>query len=172
MGDMRDRIRQGQAALERLVQSIPGFAGYQDKEKRRDADKLLRTHLVGLIDQITKRLTRIQAALSAQKLFKPVTDINRINRRLLRTRDRIEHASYGYAGFFDPVKIGTEELDRLYEYDLSLKEYIGKVDEAVAGLEGAAEDQREALLQTLSDEMDELDRMVDDRSEAAAQLAP
>ena len=32
----------------------------------------------------------------------------------------IRHASYGYSGFFDQVKIQEAEFDRIYQYDLSL----------------------------------------------------
>jgi hypothetical protein len=95
-----------------------------------------------------------------------------VSRRLVRIRDRIEHAGYGYAGFFDPIKIEAEALDRLYEYDLSLKEYLGKVDEAAADMVSATVEQRPEAIAALSDVLDELDRMVDHRNEAAAELAP
>lgn len=172
MGDLRDRVGEGMAALERLVQRIPGFKGYQDRENRRDADKLLREHLVGLLNQTRHKLSRFQSQLSAEGQFKPVTDLNRVSRRLARIRDRIQHAGYGYAGIFDAVKIDEAALDRLYQYDLSLQEYLGKVDEAAAGMVSADAETRTDAIAALADVLDELDRMVDHRNEAAAQLAP
>jgi hypothetical protein len=159
-------------ALEKLVASIPGYRGYQERENRRDADRLWREHLVGLLGDVRSRLSHLQSRLSAEGQFKPVTDLNRVSRRLVRIRDRIEHAGYGYAGFFDPIKIEAEALDRLYEYDLSLKEYLGKVDEAAADMVSATVEERPEAIAALSDVLDELDRMVDHRNEAAAELAP
>jgi hypothetical protein len=171
MGDLRDRVRDEQGALETLMGAIPGFRGYQDKEDRRDADKLLRMHLVGLLNDARDHLSRFQAKLTAEGQFKPVTDLNRINRRLLRTRDRIEHASYGYAGFFDPIKVEAAALDRLYEFDRSLKEYIANVDAAAAKMSDADTEGRANAIAALGEAMDELDQMVDERNEAVAQLA-
>lgn len=172
MGDLRDRVRNDQTALETLMGAIPGFKGYQDKEDRRDADKLLRMHLVGLLNDANDHLLRFQAKLSAEGQFKPVTDLNRISRRLVHTRDRIEHASYGYAGFFDPLKIEAAELDRLYEFDASLRDYIANVDAAAAKMGEASAEERGAAIMALGEALDELDHMVDQRNEAAAQLAP
>jgi hypothetical protein len=55
--------------------------------------------------------------------------------------DRIRFASYGYAGFFDLVKVREEELDRMYEFDASLLEGVDGMKEAVEGLSGALESQ-------------------------------
>ena len=39
----------------------------------------------------------------------------------------------GYSGFFDLVQIGETELDRIYDYDVSL---MDEVDELAATVEG------------------------------------
>jgi hypothetical protein len=172
MGDVRDRVQDGMTALEKLVAGIPGYRGYRERGNRRDADRLWREHLLGLLDDVRRRLSHLQARLSAEGQFKPVTDLNRVSRRLMRIRDRIEHAGYAYGAFFDPIEIEGEALDQLYEYDLSLKEYLGKVDEAAATMVGATVEQRPEAITALSDALDEIDRMVHQRNEAVAELAP
>jgi hypothetical protein len=172
MGDLRDRIRHDENALQKLMQKIPGFKGYHEQEIRRSADKLLREHLSGLLDQARQRLFRFQAELSSRGEFKPVTDLDRISRRLLRARDRIEHAPYGYSGFFDAMKVDTETLDRLYDYDLALKDQIGQIDADAESVTSAAVDDYDAAFSKLSEEIDELSRMIDMRSEVAAEMAP
>jgi len=60
--------------------------------------------------------------------------------------DRLKTASYGYAGFFDAVKVKEEQLDALYEFDNALMDEvpriaagINNVSEALAAKEGTAE---------------------------------
>ena len=45
--------------------------------------------------------------------------------------DRVKGAAYGYAGFFDAVRINESELDKLYSYDTALLENVGKVAGAI-----------------------------------------
>lgn len=172
MGDLRDRIRHDDSALQKLLAVIPGYKGYREREVRRDADKLLREHLVGLIDGIRQKLTRLQREMSDRKEFKPVTDLDRIGRRLTRVRDRLEHAPYGYAGFLDAAQVNEAELDKLYDYDLALKQTLAQIETAADKVIAGTQDQFDEVLRELGDEIEELSRMLDVRSEAAADLAP
>ncbi|NMC77978.1 MAG: hypothetical protein GYA59_01345, partial [Chloroflexi bacterium] len=49
--------------------------------------------------------------------------------------DRVRTAAYGYAGFFDAIKINQEELAQLYQYDLSLLESVDAVKNAIDNVE-------------------------------------
>ena len=172
MGDLRDRIRHDENAVQKLADRIPGFKGYHEQEIRRSADKLLRDHLVRLLDQIRDRLFRFQGELKARGEFKPVTDLDRISRRLVRARDRVEHSSYGYAGFLDAIKIDTAALDRLYDYDLALEQNMATIDAAAQAVTAASPDQYDEAISAVSDALEEFSRMIDMRSEIAAELAP
>ncbi len=41
-----------------------------------------------------------------------------------RVSERINHADYGYSGFFDAVKVEERELDRLYDFDVRILEDV------------------------------------------------
>lgn len=172
MGDLRDRIRHDENALQKLQGKIPGFKGYHEQEIRRSADKLLRDHLVTLLEQVRQRLFRFQGELSSRGEFKPVTDLDRLTRRIVRAKDRLDHAPYGYAGFLDAAKIGVEGLDRLYDYDLALRDIIAAMDEAATKVTSAPQGQFDETLRLLGEEVEELSRMIDLRSEVAADLTP
>ena len=43
--DLVSKIQEGQNFLEKIASRIPGFAGYREKERRRDADRINREHL-------------------------------------------------------------------------------------------------------------------------------
>lgn len=120
--------------LERLGSKIPGFRGFQDRELRRDVDKLQRDHL-------SSELTRIKGVL--RERARGYTDAGRIAAlggfdRLDRSIDglsqTVRFADYGATGFFDPVKIGEPELERLYQFDLSLLDDLLQLEAEVGNI--------------------------------------
>ncbi len=172
MADLLERIPHDANALKKLLDLIPGYKGYREREERRTADRLLRDHLVGLVDGIRQKLTRFQRDLQSRGEFKPVTDLDRIGRRLTRARDRLDHAPYGYAGFLDAAQVNEAELGRMYDYDLSLKEALAQIEAAADAVTGGTQQDFEQTLRQLGDEIEEFSRMLDQRSEVAAELAP
>lgn len=172
MGDLRDRVRHDDNALTKLLDIIPGYKGYREREQRRDADKLLRAHLVGLIDGIRQKLTSYQRQMSADKQFKPVSDLDRVARRLTHARDRLDHAPYGYAGFLDAAQVNEAELDRMYDYDMALRDILAQIETAADKVIDASEADFAAILRDLGKEIEEFSRLLDLRSEVAMDLAP
>ena len=55
--------------------------------------------------------------------------------RLRQFIDRVKTAVYGYAGFFDAVKVKEEELEKVYQYDLTLLEMADEITGAIDNLE-------------------------------------
>jgi hypothetical protein len=172
MSDLGDRIRHEDNALKKLMEAIPGYQGYAARETRRDADRLLREHLVVLLDGVRNKLKRFQRELQSRGEFKPVTDLDRVARRMVRARDRMDHAPYGYAGFLDAVQVNEAELDRLYDYDLSIKDTLAQIEAAVDAVFTAPQDQFDNTMRKIGDEIEEFSRMLDLRSDAATDLAP
>ena len=52
MDRIHEAARAGQNFLERIMNALPGFKGYREKELRRDADRILRDHLAARLDQL------------------------------------------------------------------------------------------------------------------------
>ena len=50
--------------------------------------------------------------------------------------DRLKTASYGYAGFFDAIKVKEEQLDALYEFDNALMDEVPKVADGINKVSG------------------------------------
>jgi len=107
-------------ALEKLADAIPGLKGYRDKEARRDTDKRLRDYMAGRIDGVRKSIDDVKRAQVDQGKLDGLAELDRLSQKLRKAADSVRHASYGYSGFFDQVKIRDAELDRIYQYDLSL----------------------------------------------------
>lgn len=106
--------------LERLMDRIPGFRGFQDRELRRDVDKLQREHMAGEVGDLKGRLRELARDYTDAGQIGVLDRFERLDRRLDGLSQSIRHADYGASGLFDPVKIGEPELAALYEYDLSL----------------------------------------------------
>ena len=168
MTDFRKRIRRDENAFQRLLEVIPGFDGYREREIRRTADKLLREQLVTELDRVRHSLADIVAAWSRAGKLDRLTEIDRLSRMMAKARDNIRFADYGYTGFFDAVKIKEEQLDRLYEHDVSLRDQVDGCEVAVQELAAAEDEQIPACLKALETAIADLQGMVDRREEAAA----
>lgn len=151
MDDLRRKVEEGQNSLETLMGSIPGFKGYKQKEMRREADKLLRVNLARKLGERRERLGRIQADLAEAGKLEFLTSLEHAMMRLQRFIDRLLTASYGYAGFFDAVKVKEAELDRLYEFDAGLLTRLEIIDAALDGLDQAV--RADADIPAASDEL-------------------
>jgi len=136
--DYRGRIESSQSGLEKLIGSIPGYKGYKERELRREADKLLRTHLAGRFDEQRRRLVDVMAQLTSALRLNETVALERANLRLQLLIDRLRTAAYGYAGLFDAVKIEQAQLDALYEFDSALAGGVDRVAALVSSIEGLA----------------------------------
>jgi hypothetical protein len=105
---------------ERIVAAIPGFRGYKEKELRRESDKLIRNHLYLKLSKSKNDLKTVFQKLSDRRYFDVLTDMDRLMAKVDRVAATVNHASYGYAGFFNIVKVKEENLDRMIDFDSKL----------------------------------------------------
>jgi hypothetical protein len=120
MSDILGRIREERDVFSTLLSKLPGFNGYFDRENRRSADKLLRETVAARYEELWRRISALQRDLISQGGLAYVGDLEGAAIKVRQFVDRVKNASYGYAGFFDAIKIQSEELDQLYQYDLWL----------------------------------------------------
>lgn len=106
--------------IESVLNHVPGFKGYLDKELRRESDALVRTHLAERLQAGKRGINQYQRTLlEAGK----IDDLPALERAISTTDtliNRITGDVRGYSGFFDFVKIDEAVLDRIYEHDLRL----------------------------------------------------
>lgn len=157
--DMRDVVAGGMGGFEKLVAKIPGYAGYKEKEMRREADKLLRDHIYGVLTEQRRRIEDIQSNLGVEQI-EFVEKIGTARRRLQTLADTVHTAAYGYAGLFDAVKVKEEQLDALYAFDDGL---LTEADGIAAGVDSlqAAVDNSEGLSGAIRDLTETITRLQD-----------
>ncbi len=137
--DYRQTVEDSKGGLEKLISKIPGYRGYKEKENRRAADKLLRDHLAGQLDEQRRKLVELQRGLLEGGGLMLMDDLERAVTKVQKLADKIRTASYGYAGLFDAVKVKEEDLDALYEFDEDMLTHILNIQTAVDSLAGVLE---------------------------------
>jgi hypothetical protein len=135
MSDLYERVVSQQDALKKLLAKLPGFKGYFIRTDRRAADKLLRETIADKYQAQWQRLSAIQRDLVSSGHLDVLDDIEIGAIKLRQFIDRVKTAAYGYAGLFDAVKIKEEELEKVYQYDLTLLEMADEVSSAIDNLE-------------------------------------
>jgi hypothetical protein len=166
MDPILDKARGQQNVLEKLVNYIPGFKGYNEKELRRDADRLQREYLASRLDEAKKYLDQIANAVSRSGALDAINDVETARKRLDKVANRIRYADRGYAGFFDVIKVDETALDRVYRFDLAL---VDNVEAARAAAAAAPNSPNVAEgVRTLISHLDVMDNALADRESILA----
>ena len=105
---------------ERIAAFIPGFRGYKEKEIRRESDRLIRNHLYMKLNIDKNDLREINQKLADRRYFDVLIDMDRLSAKMDRVVEKVNHASYGYSGFFDAVKVKEDNLDHMIAFDSKL----------------------------------------------------
>jgi hypothetical protein len=126
-----ERVQESESYLERLMLALPGFRGYKVKEQRREADRKVRDYVYDSLQRSRDDLMSCLKALTDNKLSELVEPMNHLVAKLDYVANKINRASYGYAGFFDSIRIEEPDLNRMISYDTQLMDLSVKLSEVV-----------------------------------------
>jgi len=116
--------------FEKLVRMVPGMKGYRDKEAFRDSDRAVRLKVSEKLGEVKKVLDDLMREMTDGGQLADLDIVDRAARKLQALADRVKYDSYGYSGYFDPVKIREPELEELYRFDLGLFEKVDGISKA------------------------------------------
>jgi hypothetical protein len=140
MDDAVGRARAARGVLERLGARVPGFAGYLERELRREMDQLLRRELATHIERARSGVLRHLATVTP--LAAEVSRLAAVEKVLDAGANRLRHAGSGYAGVFAAAKVREEQLEALYRFDEGLAALVAAAVDAsgrlAGGLDGVA----------------------------------
>jgi hypothetical protein len=166
--DYLGKVKGERGLLEKIMGYVPGYRGYKEKELRRESDRLVRMEAVNRLKAAKTAFRRAFANPSAvQKLTGDDTfRFDAFNSRLDRVTQRIDRAVAGYAGMFDAVKVKEDKLDSVIQHDVSVieKAEAVKTDVEKANSIEAGTDEWRAAMDAVISKVEELDRLVDERS--------
>ncbi len=162
-----DKIKNNMHGLEQGISEVlPGYKGYKQKELRREADKLLRETIATRMRTVKTQLDTLQQDLISAGQFDLLDETGSAATQIQTFIDRVRTASYGYGGLFDAVRVKEEDLDRLYEFDAMMMDYVDRIESAISRARESlhGEDPRPAILM-IRDLAREANRTFDERQE-------
>lgn len=164
--DLRIDERQGAGAvLDELMRKIPGYAGYRDRENRREADAKHREFVAQRLTAKKRALQDIGETLMANGGMSHLTTLDNLGNRFDRVVERTRHASAGFSSFVDSNVVDAQRLDVVYEHDLALLETVEALDSLLAQLDTAAgtNDNIGQALGKVKAQIDQVDAHLDKR---------
>ncbi|HEX2981084.1 MAG TPA: hypothetical protein VHO48_12520 [Anaerolineaceae bacterium] len=137
MSDLFERVTADQDIFKKILSKVPGFNGYIERQNRRSADKLLRETIANRFEEQWQRISALQRDLISQGGLAYVDDLEASAIKIRQFIDRVRTASYGFAGFFDAVKVNQEELARIYQYDYAMLQLADEVSRGIDNVEAS-----------------------------------
>lgn len=129
--------RQIERQVRGLLDRIPGYRGYRQKEDRRDADRAVRDHLADTLSQQIDRVQRVASELATERRLNEIGPVDAFANEMRHLVDRIRTATYGYGGLWGSRDVDNAALDQLRRFDESLLDGVSGLDEPIARLERA-----------------------------------
>jgi hypothetical protein len=172
MSENKDVYAQAKSQMrlsERIAAALPGFRGYKEKELRRESDKLVRNNLYLKLTKDKDNVKSISQKIADKHYMDALTDIDRLNAKMDRITEKVNHASYGYAGFYDIVKIKEDNLDRMITFDNQLLDEVNALTASIEELKTQLLSNNFANLkdkiQTIADKFELLEDTFDKREQ-------
>jgi hypothetical protein len=132
-----EKVSSDMDPFKKVASKIPGFSGYIERQKRRDADKLLRDTVADRFEEQWQRISGVQRQFINEGEIMYVDDLEAAAIKLRQFIDRIRRAPRGYSGMFDAVNINETELTQLYVYDAAMLELVDEVSRAIDNVEAS-----------------------------------
>ncbi|MCZ0862745.1 hypothetical protein [Methanocorpusculum vombati] len=123
--DLRSKVEEDRGLLKKIQMGIPGFRGYRQKEDLRIADSLLRMQVADLLkSDVLGTLELIRERAGNALELDLMNDIATVVSAAKTAETRVRHAEQGYSGISPAYRVTDEQLNTLYEFDVSLVDGI------------------------------------------------
>ncbi len=149
--------------FEKLVRIVPGMKGYRDKEAFRDSDKAVRVNVAQQLGGVKNELNSWKRELVDDGKIKYLDLVDRAVRKVEGLADKVRFDSYGYSGYFDPVKIREPELEKLYQFDLGLFDGVERIHNATRTARSSGSGDVSAGVKTIEDALDSFEKHLEER---------
>ncbi|HRE49102.1 MAG TPA: hypothetical protein PLD47_15345 [Aggregatilineales bacterium] len=137
MSDLYKKIVSERSGLEKIIAKIPGFRGYKEMTARREADRLIREHVVRQLKDQMQALIGVEKKMISSGGLSLVSKVKSGKLAFQTFIDRVNTAAPGYSGFYDSIKVGSDELEKIYAFDAAMVRYADQMREIVMSLEAA-----------------------------------
>ncbi len=160
-----------------IAMQLPGYLGYEAKERRRDMDKYTRDQLSTQYDGLHTALARVRAKAPLEN----AVDLENLDQKMLRLIARLQTAPRGYAGWFDAAQIVEDDLDALTQFDAALASGVAQLKAAMDKVAAALKSRQgiddaigacAELLDTLNAQFDQREQFLATGKKPAMSILP
>lgn len=173
--DMYDKIEGESSLLGELASKIPGFDGYMERSRRREADQLIRATIASRLEESRLQLSNVHQELGRDIVIamEYAESLGRADTKLMGLIGKIKDAPEGYAGFFDAVKVQEDDLARVYAFDESMMAYADQIEADINALEKAVREEGdlEESIRVLDSTLREANSAFNSRQEVLSGIA-
>lgn len=169
MSDIFNKVKGERTILEKITSYVPGYHGYKEKELRREADKIVREYIVNKLNEIKMTLDDVFKEIADTNDVETFSTANRVSAVLDRLINKIEHANYGYSGFFDAVKVKEEKLDKLLEFDYTILDKINSLRDTANNI--LVQENKKKTLEDFRKKLIELENAFNQRNEVIFEVS-
>jgi nitrogenase molybdenum-iron protein alpha/beta subunit len=141
MVDIRERIEEERGILKKIQLIIPGYEGYRRREDIRKADNLLRNQLADKLKNARNDIEDLRRNLVYKYETKNLEKIGSLLNYFQKIDGQLRHAEHGYSGISPAIRIGEEELNKLYEFDYSMAKIIAEISGETAKIKSMSEEE-------------------------------
>lgn len=174
MVDIRKKVEEDRGLIKKIELVIPGFRGYRKREDLRIADSLLRSQLADRVRIVRRTIESCRENLTKKMVLEFIEDAGGLINQITMIEEKIRHAEQGYTGISPDYRIEEDELNRLYEWDLSLLSYIEELKTNATTLQQAiSSDDKPSIRQRmdlLNENLQDLQEVFEKRRETIAGL--
>jgi hypothetical protein len=165
---MTERITE---RVERLLNRVPGYTGYRQKESMRDDDRRLREEIARELSQSVDRLTSVSSRMAADRQLSQISSVENTIGRVRQLESRVRTATYGYGGIFSDRSVDEYALQQLKQFDVAFQQ---GVDELAALIAEASSSQGvdTATYQQIDQNLTDLNRLFDTRGDVIETAKP
>ncbi|HEV2128316.1 MAG TPA: hypothetical protein VGR22_06845 [Thermomicrobiales bacterium] len=165
---MAERIA---SRVENLLNRVPGYTGYRQKESMRDDDRRLREQIARELQQSISDLTRIGSKLAASRQLDRISAAEDTVSRLRHLESRVRTASYGYGGIFSDRDVNEHALAQIRQFDVAFQERVAGLTESVSAV-ASADSFDPSALEGIRREIDTLNTLFDMRTDVIETASP
>jgi hypothetical protein len=121
-----------------LLESIPGYDGYRDKENRRETDRRVREQIGRRLGDLAREVELVAANLATQRQIDSVGPVDGLAKSIRHLQDLVQTATYGYGGLYSDRDVDATALDQLNAFDNDLLNKVEALHPLIESLRSAS----------------------------------
>ena len=172
MPDIRQQVEADRGTLKKIQLAIPGFAGYRRREDLRASDNILRIQLAKRLGEVRDGLEECRRIMVKNYDTDDLEDVGGLVNKFVEIEGKVRHAEGGYTGISPAVRIEDAVIERIYDYDWAMIDYVMSMEKCIIDLRKAIDAEQETdiklQLEGLHSRLADFDRSFDERIERSA----